>query len=52
MTSGEWAAAITAIAFLIAKDKSPEELTFLAALLMQLSDTLATLALTPPNNCK
>lgn len=48
MTSCEWVAAINALAVAIAKDKSAEELVFLALLFTQLGDTLAVLAATPP----
>lgn len=48
MTSCEWAAAVSALAVAIAKDRSAEELGFLALLFVQLGDTLATIAATPP----
>lgn len=51
MSSCEWAASVTALAVAIAKNRTPEELNFLSALFVQLGDTLATLAITPPKNC-
>lgn len=48
MTSCEWAAAVTALAVAIAKDRSADELSFLSVLFVQLGDTLATIAATPP----
>jgi uncharacterized protein HemY len=48
MKSCEWVAAVTAFAVAIAKDRSPEEIEFLALIFTQLGDTLATLAFTPP----
>lgn len=48
MTSRDWALAVTAIAYLLAKDKTPDEIEYLAILFSQLASTLATLAATPP----
>lgn len=48
MTSCEWAAAVAALAVSIAKDRSTDEINFLALLFVQLGDTLATIAATPP----
>jgi hypothetical protein len=49
MTSCEWAAVITALATWIAQGKTQEEIAFLAALFVQLGDTLTTLSLAPPS---
>jgi len=51
MSSCEWATTVTALAVAIAKNKTADEINFLAALLIQLGDTLTTLAITPPNGC-
>lgn len=48
MTSRDWAFAVTVIAYLLAKDKTPDEIEYLAVLFSQLASTLATLASTPP----
>ena len=44
MTALEITGAITALANLIAKDRAAEEIAFIASLLVQLGDTLATIA--------
>lgn len=44
MKLGEWTVAITIIALAMAKDKTSDEIAFMAALLAQLSSTLATIA--------
>lgn len=44
MNSCEFATLISATACCIADGKSPEELALLSAMLMQLGDTLATIA--------
>lgn len=44
MKSGEWTVAITIIALAAAKDKTSDEIAFMAALLAQLSSTLAGIA--------
>lgn len=49
MTSCEWCVLINTLAITIAKDKSSEDLTFLCLLFNQLADTLAVLAVPPPN---
>lgn len=49
MSNCETAIAINALAIAIAKDKTPEELRYLAALAFQLASTLITLSETPPN---
>ena len=51
MNSCELTASITALANTIACGRSPEELTLLAAVLVQLGDTLATIA-TQKGLCK
>lgn len=48
MNSCEIALSVNAIAIAIAKDKTPEELRFLAAIFFQLGSTLVTLSETPP----
>lgn len=49
MTSPDWALAVTVIAYLLAKDRTQDEIEFLAVLFSQLASTLATLAITPPS---
>ena len=44
MTALEITGAITALANLIAKDRTAEEIALIASLLVQLGDTLATIA--------
>ena len=46
MTALEITGAITALANLIAKDRTAEEIALIASLLVQLGDTLATIAAT------
>jgi hypothetical protein len=48
MTSCEWLASVNALAMAIAKDKSPDEIEFLALLFTLLGDALAVLAIPPP----
>ena len=54
MTALEITGAITALANLIAKDRTAEEIALIASLLVQLGDTLATIAATEAlcNLCK
>ena len=54
MTALEITGAITALANLIAKDRTAEEIALIASLLVQLGDTLATIAATETlsNLCK
>jgi hypothetical protein len=42
--SSEWVLTITLIAIIIAQDKSADEIGILAAILVQLGDTLTTIA--------
>lgn len=44
MQSCELAAAVTALACSLAKDKSAEEIALLSSIFMQLGDTLTTIA--------
>ena len=54
MTALEITGAITALANLMAKDRTAEEIALIASLLVQLGDTLATIAATEAlcNLCK
>lgn len=51
MQGCEFVTFVSALACAIAKDKTQDELNFLAAFLNQLGDTLATLAALNSNNC-
>lgn len=44
MNSCEFATAVSAMACCIAKDKSADEIAFISAVMVQLGDTLATIA--------
>lgn len=50
MNSCEFATFITTVACAIAKGKSTDDLAILSAFFTQLGDTLATLALFPPDD--
>lgn len=49
MNSSEWALAVAVLAVAIAKNRSVEDIEFLAVIFTQLGDTLATIAITPPH---